>query len=186
MPRLHILGASGSGTSTLAAALCARHGWKHVDTDDIFWLATDPPCAEIRPREERVTLMQAALDGARDWIVSGSMCGWGDVFIPRFDQVVFLVVPSEIRLKRLTAREAGRYGLEAIAPGGRNHEQFIEFMAWTAQYDDGAPTMRSRALHEEWLAKLPCPVLRLEGLQPAEQSVRAVEAALADNSPPIG
>jgi adenylate kinase family enzyme len=186
MPRLHILGASGSGTTTLAAALCARSGWKHVDTDDIFWILTDPPFTDIRPREERVALMQAALEGAVDWIVSGSLCGWGDVFIPRFDLVVFLSVPSEIRLKRLTAREAGRYGLEAIAPGGSNHEQFIEFMVWASQYDDGAPTMRSRTLHEEWLAKLPCPVLRLEGLAAVMESVRAVEAALADNLPPIG
>jgi adenylate kinase family enzyme len=186
MPRLHILGASGSGTSTLAAALCAKQGWTHIDTDDIFWIPTDPPFTDIRPRAERAALMQAALEKAQDWIVSGSMCGWGDVFIPRFDLVVFLSVPSEIRLKRLTAREAGRHGLENIAPGGSNHEQFIEFMVWAAQYDDGAPTMRSRALHEEWLAKLPCPVLRLEGLQPVEESVWAVEAALADNLPPIG
>jgi adenylate kinase family enzyme len=185
MPRLHILGASGSGTTTLAAALCARHGWKHVDTDDIFWITTDPPYTDIRPREERVALMQAALDQSQDWIVSGSMCGWGDEFIPRFDLVVFLSVPSEDRLKRLTAREAGRYGLENIAPGGKNHEQFIEFMVWTSQYDDGAPTMRSRALHEEWLATLFCPVLRLDGLQPVSELVQAVEAALADNPAPI-
>jgi adenylate kinase family enzyme len=158
----------------------------HVDTDDIFWLATDPPFTHIRPREERLVLMQAALEETADWIVSGSLCGWGDVFIPRFDLVVFLSVPNEIRLKRLTAREAGRYGLENIAPGGKSHEQFIEFMVWASHYDDGVPTMRSRALHEEWLAKLPCPVLRLEGLQPVAESVRAVEAALADNLPPIG
>jgi adenylate kinase family enzyme len=94
MSRLHILGASGSGTTTLAAALCALHGWQHVDTDDIFWIATDPPYTDIRPREERVALMGAALDQSQDWIVSGSMCGWGDVFIPRFGLVVFLSVPS--------------------------------------------------------------------------------------------
>lgn len=179
MPRLHILGASGSGTTTLAAALCARHGWTHVDTDDVFWLKTDPPFTDIRPREERVALIRHELERAENWIVSGSMCGWGDVFIPRFNLVVFLLAPTEIRLKRLTERESRRHGPGGIAPGGRMHDAFIEFMAWTAQYDDGAPTMRSRALHEQWLARLPCPVLRIEGAPPVEESVSAVERALA-------
>ncbi len=183
MPHVHILGASGSGTTTLAAALAARHGWKHVDTDQVFWLKTDPPFTDIRPRAQRVALMRAELDqaergGAAGWVVSGSMCGWGDVFIPRFDLVVFLLLPTPIRLHRLTAREAARYGLDAIAPGGHRHDAFIEFMAWAAQYEEGAPTMRSRALHEQWLAALPCPVLRLEGIQAVEDSGAAVERAL--------
>ncbi len=32
--RLHIFGASGSGTTTLARALAKRCGWLHLDTDD--------------------------------------------------------------------------------------------------------------------------------------------------------
>lgn len=179
MPRLHTLGASGSGTTTLAAALCARHGWTHFDTDDFFWLKTDPPYTEMRPHEERQAMMMAALDGARDWVVSGSLCGWGDIFMPRFDLVVFLSVPTEIRLKRLTAREGGRYGPGGIEPGGRMHDAFIEFMAWTAQYDDGAPTMRSRARHEEWMATLLCPVLRLDGTRSAAELVVEFETKLA-------
>ena len=177
MHRLHILGASGSGTTTLAAMLCARHGWAHVDTDDVFWLPTDPPYTNIRPREERVALMRSLLDAASDWIVSGSMCAWGDVFIPRFDLVVFLTAPTEERIRRLTLREAGRYGPGGIEHGGKMHDAFVEFMAWTAQYDDGEATMRSRALHEAWLAALPCPVLRLDGTRTLAALVGEVEAA---------
>lgn len=179
MTRLHVTGASGSGTTTLAAALCARNGWRHVDSDDFLWLATDPPYTDIRPREERVALMRAALDAATDWAVSGSLSGWGDVFVPRFDLVVYLAVPTEERLRRLALREAGRYGAAAIAPGGSMHDAFIEFMAWTAAYDDGAPTMRSRALHDRWLAALPCAVLRLDGTQPVAALAEAVETKMA-------
>lgn len=179
MSRLHILGASGCGTTTLGRALCARHGWTPVDTDDVFWLPSDPPYVDIRPHEERVALMRRLLDAASDWVVSGSMCGWGDVFIPRFDLVVFLMVPTEERIRRLTIREAGRYGPGGIAPGGRMHDAFVEFMAWTAQYDDGAPTMRSRALHEQWLAALPCPVLRLDGTRAVEALTEEVERRAA-------
>jgi adenylate kinase family enzyme len=180
MPRLHILGASGSGTSTLGRALCAKHGWAQVDTDDIFWLKTDPPFTDIRPREERVALMRRELDKAENWIVSGSLCGWGDVFIPRFDLVVFLLVPTELRLHRLALREGARHGLEEIAPGGNRHDAFIEFMAWTAQYDEDDPSMRSRALHEQWLAALPCPVLRLDN-PTMDEAVQAVEQALGQS-----
>jgi predicted kinase len=38
--RLHLLGASGSGTTTLGRALAQRLGCPHFDTDD--WLASLP------------------------------------------------------------------------------------------------------------------------------------------------
>ena len=40
---IHILGASGSGTSTLAKAISLRHGHRFLDTDDFYWKPTDPP-----------------------------------------------------------------------------------------------------------------------------------------------
>ena len=41
--RIHILGASGSGTTTLASAIADEHGHRHLDTDDFFWIPTNPP-----------------------------------------------------------------------------------------------------------------------------------------------
>jgi len=34
--RVHIVGASGSGTTTLGRALATQLGCPHVDTDDVF------------------------------------------------------------------------------------------------------------------------------------------------------
>jgi len=178
MARVHILGASGSGTTTLGAALCTRQGWTHFDVDDYFWVKTDPPYTEVRPTLERQAMLGAALAGAADWALSGSMCGWGDGFIGYFDLVVFLLVPTALRRQRLIMREAGRYGRDTIAAGGPRHDSFTAFMAWAEQYDDGPADMRSRTMHEAWLAQLPCPVLRLEGERDVEQSVRAVERSL--------
>jgi len=89
--------------------------------------------------------------------------------------VVFLVVPSDVRLTRLRAREIARYGLDAIAPGGSRHQAYVEFLDWCAGYDGGGLDMRSRALHEAWLAALPGPVLRLEGDRPVGDQLRRVE-----------
>ena len=48
------MGASGSGTTTLGAALGARLGWRHVDSDDLFWERTEPPFTTQRAREARL------------------------------------------------------------------------------------------------------------------------------------
>ena len=40
---IHIYGASGSGTSTLGRYLGDKLGYFFMDTDDYFWLPTDPP-----------------------------------------------------------------------------------------------------------------------------------------------
>ena len=176
--RVHILGASGSGTTTLGAALAERLGCAHLDTDDFFWLPTEPKFLEIRPIEERVALLASALDAARSWVLSGSLCGWGDVFIPRFELVVFIYIPPEVRMTRLAQREAVRYGADAIAPGGAHHAKYETFMTWAAAYDTG-DVSRTRAIHEQWLATLPCPVLRLTAAAPVAEHLDQVLARLA-------
>ena len=89
--------------------------------------------------------------------------------------MVFLVVPSDVRLKRLRAREIARYGLDAIAPGGSRYQAHVEFLDWCAGYDAGGLAMRSRVLHGAWLAALPGPVLRLEGDRSVAEQLRRVE-----------
>jgi adenylate kinase family enzyme len=79
--RIHILGASGSGTITLGITLAGRFGYTQLDTDDYFWEPTDPPFQRPRTRHERQTRLTAALDAPPRWIVSGSLCGWGNILI---------------------------------------------------------------------------------------------------------
>lgn len=161
--RIHIVGASGSGTTSLAAELAGRYGHRHLDTDDFYWRRTDPPFREKRPPEERLASLRTTFQEAKRWVLSGSLCGWGDPLIPELELVVFLLVPTPVRLARLRAREIERYGRQAIAPGGALHEAHVEFLEWAGRYDTGDPEMRSRAMHEAWLAALPCSVVRLEG-----------------------
>jgi adenylate kinase family enzyme len=106
--RIHIFGASGSGTTSLASALAVTHGHRHLDTDDFYWLPTDPPYRQPRPPEVRLELLRRALTESGSWVLSGSLCGWGDPLIPEFELVIFLVVPTQVRLTRLRAREVER------------------------------------------------------------------------------
>jgi adenylate kinase family enzyme len=172
--RIHLVGASGSGTTTLGRALAEQLGCPHIDTDQHYWQPTNPPFREPHPVVERQALLGAELAQSERWVLSGSLCGWGDIFIPLFDLVVFLWVPPETRLARIRARERGRYGEAAIALGGELHDDHVKFMAWTAGYDDGDLTMRSRRLHETWLQRLPCPVVRLEGEETLEERLHVL------------
>src|SRR5207244_6937746 len=78
--RIHIVGASGSGTSSLAVEMATRYGHRHLDTDDYFWLQTVPPYREKRPREERLALLRQASRDSKWWVLAGSLCCWGDPF----------------------------------------------------------------------------------------------------------
>ena len=119
--RLHILGASGSGTTTLGRALAARLQCPHFDADDYFWVPTDPPYTHKRERTERQRLLMDDLTAHDSWVLSGSLCGWGGVAITLFELVVFLVIPQDIRMARLHRREHARFG-ERILPGGDMYE----------------------------------------------------------------
>ena len=56
---IHIFGASGSGTTTLGKKICKELGYKLMDTDDYFWMPTEPKFALKRPREERIEMMNS-------------------------------------------------------------------------------------------------------------------------------
>lgn len=76
--RIHIVGASGSGTTSLAVEIGGRYGHHHLDTDDFFWRPTDPPYREKRAREERLTsLRRARLGGRRSWVARRRVMGIG-------------------------------------------------------------------------------------------------------------
>jgi adenylate kinase family enzyme len=149
--RIHITGASGAGTTTLAAALAQELWLNHVDADNYYWLPTSPPFKQKRNAHDRVALLREALYSEPGVVLSGSVCGWGAEVEDAFDLIVFLYLPATLRLERLRRREIERYG--AADPA---------FLEWASQYDEGPSEGRSLAKHKAWLAQRRCPVLRLD------------------------
>ena len=172
MARIHILGASGSGTTTLGASLAARLGCPHEDTDTYFWLPTDPPFTSPRPAKDRLALLLPRLAGTR-WVLSGSALEWGAALDRLYDLVIFLRLDPTLRMARLCRREAERYGVR-IAPGGDMAAASHAFLDWAESYDTADPAHRSLAAHEQWLATVTCPVMRLDSAAPVHQLVEAV------------
>lgn len=170
--RIHVTGASGAGVSTLGARLAERLFVRWLDTDDIYWLPTDPPFTAKRSIPDRIALMRARC-GTAGWVVSGSLDGWGDPIVADADLVVFVDTPADLRLDRLRRRESERFGAR-IAPGGDMHEDHEAFIVWAAGYDAGGIEGRNRPRHERWLAGLSMPVVRVDGSRPVEHLVDAV------------
>ena len=171
---IHIFGASGSGTTTLARCIAERWGFVHLDSDDFFWLPTDPPYTHKRPIDERVPLMRAQIERAENAVISGSLTDWGDPLIPCFTLAVRLVTPTDVRIARLREREHRHFGAR-IEPGGDMEEAHQAFLAWAAGYDDGGPDTRSRMKHDEWQKLLRCPLLTLHGDAPLEENLTEIE-----------
>ena len=179
--RVHVLGASGSGTTTLGRSVADALSLPFLDSDDFYWETSDPPFQRKRPPGERVRLIEQSIEGPAGWVLAGSLCGWGDPLRNRFTLAVFVELDPAIRLERLRSRERARFG-ERLAPNGDMYQQHLEFMNWAASYDTATAPTRSRDLHERWLGKLECPVLRLDSEEPVELLTRQVLRALAPDA----
>jgi adenylate kinase family enzyme len=178
--KIHVTGASGSGTTTLGAALKQALRLPHFDADAYTWVPTDPPFTQMRSNEERKSLLQGDLNRYPGWVLSGGgLNGWGAWTLTAFSHVVFLEPSVEVRLERLRKRERALYG-EGVLPGGRMHRQVQQLLYWARAYDQRGvdPTIRNREMHEKWLAKVSCPVLRLSGELATPSQVSAVLQAL--------
>lgn len=163
--RIHLFGASGSGTTTLGAEVARALGARFLDTDTYYWIPTEPPFTTKRDPAERIAGIEHDVVGHEDWVLSGSLCSWGDPLLPRFTLAVFLFLDPELRMARLVERERARYG-SRILPGGDMHEAHVAFLDWARSYDHARAPVRSLDLHERWMVTLPCPVLRLDAARP--------------------
>lgn len=172
---IHIYGASGSGTSTLGKKLCEETGYRFMDTDDYFWMPTDPRYTQKRPKAERIALMKKDIKAASNVVISGSLVDWGDELISYFTLAVRLETSTDVRIARIRKREFLKFG-KRIEPGGDMYQQHQDFVKWAEKYDNGDIYMRSKAKHDEWQKLLLCPQIILNGEQGiAENCLRIKE-----------
>lgn len=174
---IHIYGASGSGTSTLGRKISEELGYKFMDTDDYFWLPTDPQYTTKRNKEERLALMKKDIAENKNVVISGSLVDWGDELIPMFTLVVRIVTDTEIRIERLKNREKQKFG-NRIMPGGDMYTNHMEFIEWARDYDTGSVDMRSKAKHDEWEKLLRCKQIVLDGAGDLEENFKAIQAEI--------
>lgn len=160
--KILIFGASGSGTTTLGEQLAERTGFVHLEVDDYYWRATEPPFQEKVPLAERTEKLTKDFKKYADVIVVGSLVNWGEQWERAFDLAVFIYLDPEIRMARLEKREFDRYGDKLLTDRQTQHRS-AEFKQWAKKYDDPDFTGRSFQVHNDWMKRLNCPVLRIAG-----------------------
>lgn len=174
---IHIFGASGSGTSTLGKKICDELGYRFMDTDDYYWLPTDPKYVQKRPVEDRLRRMKNDIIHSENVVISGSLVDWGDELIPWFTLAIRMETDTFVRISRLKNREKQAFG-SRIELGGDMYQAHLDFIEWAKQYDDGGMDMRSKAKHDEWQKLLPCPLIVLDGSNDLDDNFSIIKDVL--------
>ena len=125
--RIHIIGMSCSGKSTLAARLAKALDADFVDLDAINWLPDWVALNETdRPELER--RFRAATEGRR-WVSAGSYTATAQrAFWPRLDTIVWLDLPGPLLVWRCLRRSWGRWRTQDLL-WGTNVENFWRHLA---------------------------------------------------------
>src|SRR5579884_2496060 len=103
MKRVAVVGTSGAGKTTFAAALATRLGCRHVELDALHWEA-GWRMAELDVFRARV----AEATAGDAWVADGSYTKVRDVVWSRADTLVWLDYPLAVKLWRLLGRTARR------------------------------------------------------------------------------
>ncbi len=133
MKRILLTGMSGTGKSTLIAALAAR-GYAAVDMDEPGW-SEHAPDGDWVWREDRV---QEFLDHAAGDALFVGGCATNQVrFYPQFDAIVLLSAPASVLIERLATRTNNPYG--------KRPDELAEVLGYLETVE---PLLRRGATHE--------------------------------------
>lgn len=145
-----------------------------MDTDDYFWLPTNPKYTKKRERAERLQMMKKDILQAEKVVISGSLVDWGDDLIQYFTLTVRVVTDKNVRIRRLREREKKHFG-SRIEMGGDMYENHVEFIEWASAYDTGDIDMRSKAEHDQWQKLLICKQITVNGEDDLKYNLKIIK-----------
>ena len=158
--KICVLGAAGAGTTTISKYISFKYGYKHFESDYFAWEQTNPPFQKTRPDVESIKMLNTELEKCENLVISGNIAKWGEQYKDKFDLVIFLYAPTNVRLERIRYRERELYG-KRVLPKGEMYQNFEVFLNYAKAYDTGDKSFRSLSLHNDFLKIVSCPVIKV-------------------------
>lgn len=164
---IQICGLNGCGKSTLGKALAERIGFHFIDNEHLYFFRpnADEPYANPKSREEVERLLMDEVNEHPDFVFSAVKGDYGKDIVPMYNYVVVIDVPKEIRTQRVRNRSFQKFGDRMLIGGDLygQEEAFFEMVA--SRQDDYI---------ENWLRKVNCPIIRVDGTKPIEENVEHI------------
>ncbi len=101
--RILVYGVTGSGKTTLAAAIAERTGLPWRAVDDLTW---EPGWTQVAVAEQRRRI--EAICAEERWILDTAYSSWLEVVLARVDLIVGLDYPRWLSLSRVVRRTSAR------------------------------------------------------------------------------
>lgn len=173
-PRVHVIGTSGAGKTTVARRIARARGIPHIELDALHWL----PGWVKRDRDEFRSMLLGELE-APAWVVDGNYMGLArDILWERSTTVVWLDLPRHEVMWQVTARTFGRWwrretlwgtNRESLRNALLKPDDSILWWAWT----NWAPLRRR---YEAWLGQpREQTIIRLRSRREVDAWLRRVE-----------
>lgn len=162
-----VCGLNGSGKSTLGRALAEKLDCRFIDSEDLYFPSADTRYSYASPRtHEEVKAFLLSEIKARDNFVFASVKGdYGEEVYPFFRYAVFIDVEKAVRMERVRKRSFQKFGARML-PGGDLYEQEKGFFDFVESRD-------VRTV-EDWLKRLSCPVIRVDGARPIAENINYI------------
>src|SRR6266487_2335270 len=130
LKRVLVIGAGGSGKTTVARRLARRTGLPLIHLDAHYWR----PGWQPTPADEWRAQVQTFISGDA-WIMDGNYGGTLDLRLEACDTVVFLDLPRLVCLWRVLRRQVRHFGqVRPELPPGCRERLSWEFLVWIWTY----------------------------------------------------
>ena len=164
---IQICGLNGCGKSTLGKALAERIGLHFIDNEHLYFSRpnADEPYANPKSRAEVERLLMDEVNEHPDFVFSAVKGDYGKDIVPMYNYVVVIDVPKEIRTQRVRNRSFQKFGDRMLIGGDLYGQEEAFFEMAASRQDDYI---------ENWLRKVNCPIIRVDGTKPIEENVEYI------------
>lgn len=168
---IQICGLNGCGKSTIGKALAQRIGFHFIDNEYLYFSgrAENEPYANPRTQTEVERLLMDEVSAHPDFVFSAVKGDYGKDIARMYDYVVVIEVPEKIRLRRVRNRSFRKFGSRML-PGGDLYDREEEFFRMVESRKD--------QYIENWLQKVNCPIIRIDGTKPVDENVENIIRAI--------